>query len=269
MKIRETKNYFLRIYQAYFLLISLVFFACNSGSENRGKTLVKRPSFFINDSIDICASALKIEQPYDVSYLDSLFLSYDLVDAHSLDTTIKVDLKYADTSNFLKLNIYKGLQKAYFPCEVAVRVCNAQFYLKQLNPYYSLIIFDASRPMHIQQMMWDSLDMPPDIKYAYLSPPYAISLHNYGCALDVSIIDTKTNQLLDMGSNFDHFGKLSQPVYECHFLKSGELSQDAFENRKLLRNVMQKAKFYPITSEWWHFNFCNKEFAAAKYKLIK
>jgi hypothetical protein len=93
----------------------LVFFACNSGSENRGKTLVKRPSFFINDSIDICASALKIEQPCDGSYLDSLFLSYDLVDAHSLDTTIKVDLKYADTSNFLKLNIYiRGFKRLIF-----------------------------------------------------------------------------------------------------------------------------------------------------------
>ena len=251
------------------LLVCLLFFGCNTEPENKGKKIEKQHLLFMNDTAVICASALKIEQPFDASYLDSLFLSYDLVDVQSLDSTIKVDLKYADTSNFLKLNIYEGLQKAYFPCEVAVRVCNAQFYLKQLNPDYSLIIFDASRPMHIQQMMWDSLDMPPDIKYAYLSPPYAISLHNYGCALDVSIIDTKTNQLLDMGSNFDHFGKLSQPVYEWHFLKSGELSQDAFENRKLLRNVMQKAKFYPITSEWWHFNFCNKEFAAAKYKLIK
>jgi D-alanyl-D-alanine dipeptidase len=269
LKIKETKNYFLRIYQAYLLLVCLLFFACNTEPENKGKKIEKQHLLFMNDTAVICASALKIEQPADASYLDSVFKSYDLIDVQSLDSSIKVDLKYADTANFLKLKVYDGLQKAYFPCDVALRVSNAQFYLKQIDANLSLIIFDAARPLHIQQMMWDSLDLPPDIKYAYLSPPYAISLHNYGCALDVSIIDTKTNQLLDMGSNFDHFGKLSQPVYEWHFLKSGELSQEAHENRKLLRNVMRKAKFYPITSEWWHFNFCNKEFAAAKYKLIK
>lgn len=259
----------MKIYQPYLLFVYLFFFACDIGAERQGKKIEKQLSFFIQDTVSICASAIKIKQPTDDFYLDSVFKSYDLIDLQSLDSSIKVDLKYADTANFLKLNLYNGLQKAYFPCDVALRVCNAQFYLKQMHPNFSLIIFDATRPLHIQQMMWDSLDMPPDIKYAYLSPPYAISLHNYGCALDVSIIDTKTNKLLDMGSNFDHFGKLSQPVYEWHFLKSGELSQEAYENRKLLRNVMQKAKFYPITSEWWHFNFCNKEFAAAKYKLIK
>jgi D-alanyl-D-alanine dipeptidase len=269
LKIKETKNYFLRIYQAYLLFICLVFFACNTSVEKKGKKLIKRQTLFVDDTIHISGTALKIKQNADTSYLEFLFETYDLVDVQSLDTSIKVDLKYADTSNFLKLNVYDGLRKAYFPCEVAIRVCNAQFYLKQLDPNFSLIIFDAARPLHIQQMMWDSLDMPPDIKYAYLSPPYSISLHNYGCALDVSIIDTKTNRLLEMGSDFDHFGKLSQPVYEWHFLRTGELSQEAFENRKLLRNVMHKAGFFPITSEWWHFNFCNKEFAAAKYKLIK
>ncbi|MDP1800179.1 MAG: M15 family metallopeptidase, partial [Bacteroidota bacterium] len=212
---------------------------------------------------------LKNKINVDTSYLEHLFKGYDLIDVQSLDSSIKVDLKYASTDNFLKLNVYDGLRKAYFPCEVAIRIYNAQYYLKQINPNYSLIIFDAARPLHVQQMMWDSLDMPPDIKYAYLSPPFSISLHNYGCAVDLSIIDLKTNKLLEMGTDFDHFGKLSQPVYEWQYLKTGELTQEAFENRKLLRKVMQLANFFPITSEWWHFNFCNKEFAAVKFKLIQ
>lgn len=259
----------MKIYQVYFLVISLLFAACNIPSESQGYKIAKKQTIVIGDTFNMCGSALKIIIPKDTSCLDSLFKSYDLIDVQSLDSSIKVNLKYADTVNFLKLNVYQGLKKAYFPCEVAISVHNAQSYLKQLNPDYSLLIFDAARPLHIQQMMWDSLDMPPDIKYAYLSPPYTISLHNYGCAIDVSIIDLKTNKLLDMGTDFDFFGKLSQPAYEWHFLKTKELSQEAFEKRKLLRNVMQKAKFSPITSEWWHFNYCNKEFAAAKYQLIK
>ncbi|MDP3558125.1 MAG: M15 family metallopeptidase [Bacteroidota bacterium] len=259
----------MRIYQVYILVTIFLFFGCNTAPECKGNKISKRPIIAFNDTFNISASAIKLKTNADTSYLEYVFKEYDLIDIQSLDTSIKVDLKYASTDNFLKLNIYDGLRKAYFPCDVAIRICNAQFYLKQLYPNYSLIIFDASRPLHVQQMMWDSLDMPPNIKYAYLSPPFAISLHNYGCALDVSIIDNSTHKLLEMGSEFDFFGKLSQPVYEWQFLKSGELTQEAFENRKLLRKVMQNAKFFPITSEWWHFNYCNKEFAAAKYKLIK
>lgn len=256
----------MKIYQVYFLLGVLLLFACKPDKEGKGTSIEKRCDLIPKETL---SHLLKNKINVDTSYLEHLFKGYDLIDVQSLDSSIKVDLKYASTDNFLKLNVYDGLRKAYFPCEVAIRIYNAQYYLKQINPNYSLIIFDAARPLHVQQMMWDSLDMPPDIKYAYLSPPFSISLHNYGCAVDLSIIDLKTNKLLEMGTDFDHFGKLSQPVYEWQYLKTGELTQEAFENRKLLRKVMQLANFFPITSEWWHFNFCNKEFAAVKFKLIQ
>jgi len=267
LEIKGRKTIFLKIYQAYFFSVLFLFFSCTNSNEIKTDKIVEQEMLVVSDTFKLGNTEIKINA--DTSYLEYVFKNYDLIDVRELDSSIKVDLKYADTSNFLKLNMYDGLQKAYLPCDVAIRVCNAQQFLKQLNPGYSLIIFDAARPFHIQQLMWDSLDMPPDIKYAYLSPPFAISLHNYGCAVDLSIIDLKTNKLLDMGTPFDFFGKLSQPVYEWHFLKSGELSQEALDNRKLLRNVMQRAHFYPITSEWWHFNYCNKEFAASKYQLIK
>ncbi len=240
--------------------------SCDNAEKRSATRLIKRTVYLIEDKSD---EALEKPVNTDTSYLEFIFKNLELIDIQTLDSTIKVDLKYADTSNFLRRAFYDGLKKAYFPCEVALKICNAQYYLKQIDLKYSLLILDASRPLHIQQMMWDSLDMPPDTKYNYLSPPYTISLHNYGCAVDVTIIDLSTGKELDMGTEFDHFGKLSQPAYEWQFLKSGELSQQAFENRKLLRKVMQAAKLNPITSEWWHFNYCSKEFAAANFKLIK
>ena len=117
--------------------------------------------------------------------------------------------------------------------------------------------------------MWDSLKMKPKIKYSYLSPPNEASLHNYGCAVDVTILDLQTGKELDMGTGFDHFGKLSQLIYEEEFLKTGELSQQAYNNRKLLRSVMQKAKLKPINSEWWHFSICTKPEAVMRFKLIR
>ena len=259
----------MRIYKVYFLFVSFYVVSCsNTSKQVNEKTIL--PKIVIDSGKSDTKNILqKNMQSCDTSYLEYVFNGYDLVTIQSMDSSIQVDLKYADTSNFLKRNLYDGLRNAYLPCEVATRLCNAQLYLKQLIPHYSLIVFDAARPLHIQKMMWDSLDMLPDLKYAYLSPPYAISLHNYGCAIDISIIDTKTNTLLDMGSEFDYFGKLSQPIYEWQFLKTGELSQAAYENRKLLRKVMQRANFFPITSEWWHFNYCNKLVAATKFKLIK
>jgi len=205
----------------------------------------------------------------DTSYVEYLFKGYDLVNIKSLDSSIRVDLRYAGTNNFLKYDLYDGLRNAYFNCETALRVAAAQFYLKQINPDFSLVVFDASRPQHIQQMMWDSLKLHPDKKTFYLSKPEETSMHNYGCAADVTIINTRTNKLLDMGTDFDFFGSLSEPIYEVQFLKTGQLSREAYQNRILLRSVMQRAKLNPITSEWWHFSLCTKPEAIARFKLIK
>lgn len=251
----------MKIFKLYFIFLLLFLAACVNEKPNRSTKLIKHTVFVLHDPVH---NVFK-----DTSYLDILFMNYQLTDIQTLDSSIHVHLKYADTSNFLKRDFYDGLSKAYFPCEVAARICNAQYYLKQIDSTLTLLILDATRPLHVQQLMWDSLKMPPDKKFNYLSPPYILSLHNYGCAVDLTILDLSTGKALDMGSEFDHFGKLSEPVYEWQFLKTGELTKEAFENRKLLRKVMQAAKLNPITSEWWHFNFCSKEYASATFTLIK
>jgi D-alanyl-D-alanine dipeptidase len=106
-------------------------------------------------------------------------------------------------------------------------------------------------------------------KLNYLSHPGETSLHNYGCAVDVSIVDEKTGELLDMGSDYDTFEKISEPVHEWHYLKTGELSREAWENRRLLRRVMKLARMNAIPSEWWHFSSMSKEEAVKHFQLIK
>ncbi len=254
------------VFKTYFLLVFLLLFfnSCTTIDSNETKLLIKHQVIVIEEN----KLALK-NIDADTSYLESLYKQYDLADIKTLDSSININLKYADTNNFIHKNLYDGLRKAYLPCEVANHLCNSQFYLKKINPNYSLVIFDAVRPFHIQQYMWDSLKIEPNLKYNYLAPPFEESLHNYGCAVDVSIIDISTNKVLDMGSPFDSFQKLSQPVYEFQFLKTGELTKAASENRKLLRKVMHYGNFYGISSEWWHFNYCTKEQAILRFKLIK
>jgi zinc D-Ala-D-Ala dipeptidase len=254
----------MNFFKVCFPIALSLFVACGQNDEKPPRPLIKHRVFVIRDTMKA-----KPKPDADTSYLESIFRNNQLVDVQDLDSSIRVKLKYADTSNFLKKDFYDGLRKAYFPCDMALKVCNAQYFLKKFNSNYSLLVLDATRPLHVQQMMWDSLDMPADKKFNYLATPYSNSLHNYGCALDATIIDLTTGKELDMGSEFDHFGKLSEPVYEWQFLKSGELSKEAFENRKLLRAVMKLANLNSINSEWWHFNCCTKEYAAANFTLIK
>ncbi|WP_317898334.1 M15 family metallopeptidase [Aurantibacillus circumpalustris] len=259
---------FLRINFLNLLGLIFVLDSCDFDKHNHLHTLRKHIVYVIEDTIGVKQGTATPIDP-DTSYIEYIFKSYDLVNIKSMDSSIKVNLRYSSTNNFLKYNFYDGLRNAYFNCETAIKVCAAQYYLKQINPDLGLLILDASRPRHIQQIMWDSLKMHPDKKMFYLSNPEETSLHNYGCAVDVTIINTVNDSLLEMGTDFDFFGNLSEPIYEKQFLKTGELSLQAYKNRLLLRSVMERAKLNPITSEWWHFSICKKDEAIVRFALIK
>jgi D-alanyl-D-alanine dipeptidase len=254
--------------RVFSLCIFLLFTSCHINPEKNVHHLVLKTVYEIAENPD-SSSVQKLFVNTDTSYIEYIFKGYDLVDIKTLDSTIVVDLQYSDTGNFIGRNFYDGLKKAYFTCDMAIKLCAAQYYLKQRDTSLSLVIFDATRPQHLQQMMWDSLKMEPVQKMNYLSNPEMTSMHNYGCAVDLSIINTTTDSLLDMGTGFDAFQKLSQPFYEIGFLRSGQLSQEAYLNRLLLRKVMKDAGLNPITSEWWHFSLCTREEAVKRYALIK
>lgn len=240
------------------IILKCGFTSCLNQEENRSATSIKEIK-----PIEIQPLRIK-----DTSQLERYLISKNLVNIHLLDTNIRVTLHYATSRNFLKKPMYQGLQNCYLPCEVAIKLANAQYYLKHQFPLYNIIVFDAVRPLHIQQQMWDELEMPVEQKINYLADPGSVSLHNYGAAVDVGIIGID-NVLLDMGTPFDYFGELSQPKMELQFYKEGKLSKQALSNRLLLRQVMLKAGFATITTEWWHFNSTTKIIAAKKYELIE
>jgi len=115
--------------------------------------------------------------------------------------------------------------------------------------------------------MWDSVKLPENEKFKYLTSPEQTSLHNYGLAVDLSIVD-ENNVELDMGSQFDTFNEISFPSLENMMLNKGKLNISQIENRTLLRNVMNEAGFSGITTEWWHFNSTSRANAKKNYKLI-
>lgn len=178
---------------------------------------------------------------------------------------VAIDLKYAGTDNFAGKMFYPEKFEAMLVKDAVESLLTATKILKSINPEYQLIIWDAARPFSIQKALFE--EVKGTEKEKYIAHPDIGSLHNYGCAIDIGLVDKK-QQLLEMGTEYDYFGSLAEPSKEIEFLHSGALSQSAFSNRLLLRFIMSKAGFQPIPHEWWHFNFCSLDEAKRRFEMI-
>jgi zinc D-Ala-D-Ala dipeptidase len=201
-------------------------------------------------------------------YYDAVMRKHKLIDIKIMIPDIHVDLKYASTDNFMEMNLYCCLRKAYLQPAVALMLEISQKYLQELHPGYSLVVYDAARPLQIQQLMWDKLQLPVHEKIRFLSNPRFGSIHNFGAAVDVSIIDLMGKEL-DMGTTYDHIGEEAWPVLENRMLQERKLTVQQLENRQLLKNVMRTGGFWGIQTEWWHFNAMTRDEARHKYQLIQ
>lgn len=202
-----------------------------------------------------------------VSSLEQSLMNAGLVDIQSLDSSIQVDLKYSSTDNFVGVDVYGQLEKCYLQREVAEKVVEAQRFLQEKKPGYSLLIFDGARPLSVQQIFWDTLAKPDHLKHLYVADPREGSIHNFGSAVDLTIADAQ-GQALDMGTPYDFFGELAYPSKEEDLLQQGALTGQQVANRQLLREIMALAGFTPINTEWWHFNAYSRKKAEELYRII-
>lgn len=201
--------------------------------------------------------------------LEKSLKAQGLVNIANIDTSILVNLKYSSKDNFFQKDVYGKLEKAFMQLEPAAALAKANTYLKNENPNLRLIVYDAARPLSIQQILWESLDsIPPKLRKNYVADPAEGSIHNYGCAVDLSIFNKSSNQDLDMGTKYDFFGYEAYPRKEKEMLERGILNIDQIKNRELLRKVMTQAGYMPISSEWWHFNYYSRAKAKRLYKII-
>ncbi len=190
-----------------------------------------------------------------------------LVDVRTLDKSIFVSLMYTRADNFTGEVLYDTLKHAYLHPKAAQALIKAQKRLKELRPDLSLKIYDAARPMSIQQKMWDKVKGTP--KYMYVSnPSNGGGMHNYGLAVDITLCTLKGDSI-PMGTKVDHMSKASHIDNEDALVKQKVITSQARSNRKLLREVMQYAGFRPLKTEWWHFNLVSRETAKKYYKAIK
>ena len=166
----------------------------------------------------------------------------NLVELTKLDPTIKLDIRYATTNNFLGTVFYSE-PRAFMQRPAAEAVVRANQKLRKLG--YGLLIHDAYRPWYITKVFWDAT---PADKHIFVADPSQGSRHNRGCAVDLTLFDLKTGKPVDMVSTYDETTDRAYPDYP------GGTSLQRW-HRKLLRDEMESVGFKVYEAEWWHFDY--------------
>ncbi len=179
---------------------------------------------------------------------------------------VVVDLRYGTTQNLLNKNVYDGFQLALLHIIAAGKFAHASCLLALQHPEFKFVIFDALRPQAAQLVFWDLVK--GTAQQSFFADPAKGSLHSFGFALDLSLLDAN-GQALDMGTAFDDLTELAGPQNEQKFLATGALSSGQLANRLLLRSIMEEAGFIQLPHEWWHFDALPGAEVRAKYQLCE
>ena len=178
---------------------------------------------------------------------------------------IRVDLRYATPNNFVGRDLYSPYDCAWLHVEAAAGLERVVAWLAARRPDLTPLVLDALRPQRVQQQLWDALE-GTDLRL-YLANPARGSIHSYGMALDLTLVDADGVEL-DMGTGFDDMTELSHPALEDGFVLAGSLSEQQLANRRLLRAAMQQAGFQGINTEWWHFDCGDRELVRATFRRV-
>lgn len=178
---------------------------------------------------------------------------------------IAVDLRYATPANFVGADMYSPFDCAWLHNDAAAMLERTAQSLARRQPALRLAVLDALRPQRVQERMWKSLEGTPLTQY--LADPARGSIHSFGMAVDVTLLDASGREL-DMGTGFDDLTELSHPALEEGFLARGELTRAHLDNRLLLREAMAEAGWRGIRTEWWHFDGGDRERIRAEYLRI-
>jgi D-alanyl-D-alanine dipeptidase len=168
----------------------------------------------------------------------------ELVELVSLDPTIKLDIRYATTNNFLGVRFYDEA-RAFLQRPAAEALVRANRRLRTLG--YGLLIHDAYRPWYVTKMFWDAT--PLDKRWLVANPASG-SKHNRGAAVDLTLYELSTGNPVEMPGTYDETTGRSFADYP------GGTSLQRW-HRALLRNAMVAAGYQVNSSEWWHFDYGN------------
>ena len=190
---------------------------------------------------ELRAEALAAEPPV-LDPPEGRFRAPELVELTSLDPTIRLDVRYATTNNFMGAVFYEEA-RAFLQRPAAEAVVRAHLELREHG--YGLLIHDGYRPWHVTKMFWEAT---PEAQRIFVANPANGSRHNRGCAVDLTLYELSTGAVVQMPGGYDEMSERSYPDYP------GGTSRQRW-HRELLRSAMEAEGFTVYEAEWWHFDY--------------
>lgn len=170
----------------------------------------------------------------------------EMVELKSIIPNIKYDLKYASTNNFTKVRLYPAqTNETFLRIEPAKALSKVAAELKQSG--LGIWVWDAYRPYYVTQRFWELIQ-----DERYVAHPAKGSGHNRGIAIDLTLYNLISGELLDMPTSFDDFSEKAHHGFK-------DLTTTQIQNRELLRSSMEKYGFIKFQTEWWHYYWPNGE----------
>lgn len=170
------------------------------------------------------------------------FRPADLVELSTLDPTIKLDVRYATSRNFLGTPLYSQA-RAFMQRPAAEALLRVQRALAKEG--YGLLVHDAYRPWYVTKIFWDAT---PADKHNFVADPATGSRHNRGCAVDLTLYTLRDGRAVKMPSLYDEMSERAYPTYAGG-------TDDQRRLRELLRRHMEAEGFAVYEFEWWHFDY--------------
>ncbi|HSN50150.1 MAG TPA: M15 family metallopeptidase [Bacteroidales bacterium] len=166
----------------------------------------------------------------------------DLVELIRLDSTFRLDIRYATENNFVGRPVYPEA-RAFLQQPAAEALVKINKALRKDG--YGLVIFDGYRPWSVTKLFWD---VTPKENKKFVADPKTGSMHNRGCAIDLTLYEITTGKVVEMTGAYDEMSERSYPGY-----KGGTDEQRRM--RDLLRNTMEANGFKVNDYEWWHYDY--------------
>lgn len=164
---------------------------------------------------------------------------HEFVELLSVIPNLVIELPYATENNFFKHRFYPD-HRCFLRRAVAEKLALVQRDLNAMG--LGLKVWDGYRPRSVQWTFWKVLPDPN-----YVADPAKGSRHNRGAAVDLTLIDLKSGQELEMPTGYDDFTPKAAADFKL-------ASAAAIKNRQTLQQAMTRHGFQIFPSEWWHFD---------------
>jgi D-alanyl-D-alanine dipeptidase len=170
------------------------------------------------------------------------FRASDLVELTTLDPSIRLDVRYATTNNFLG-SVFYAEARAFLQRPAAEALVRAN---RRLHKHgYGVLVFDGYRPWYVTKVFWEATPEPLRV---FVADPAKGSRHNRGCAVDCTLYDLATGRPVEMVSTYDETTSRAYPDYP------GGTALQRW-HRRLLRDALEREGFTVFEAEWWHFDY--------------